>query len=56
MLLLLDRQPKLRHRVLRSLAAHPELFARLLSVHVGVTSPIHLATTGAMLGWRFVAA
>jgi flavin-dependent dehydrogenase len=50
MLLLLDRQPKMRHRAMRVLAAHPDLFARLLAVHVGATSP------GALLGWRLIAA
>jgi flavin-dependent dehydrogenase len=56
MLLLLDGQPKLRSRLLRSLESHPEIFARLLAVHVGATSPGHMAATGALLGWRFVAA
>ena len=56
LLLLLDSQPRLRHRAMRTLAAYPDLFARLLAVHVGATSPRHLAETGALLGWRFVAA
>jgi len=56
MLLLLDRQPKMRHRAMRVLAAHPDLFARLLAVHVGATSPRHFAATGALLGWRLIAA
>jgi flavin-dependent dehydrogenase len=56
MLLLLDRQPKLRHRAMRALAAHPDLFARLLAVHVGDTSPTHFAATGALLAWRLLAA
>jgi len=54
LLLLLDKAPALRRRALRSLATHPELFARLLAVHVGATSPAHLASTGALLAWRFV--
>ena len=56
LLLLLDSQPKLRRRAMLVLAAHPELFARLLAVHVGATSPRHLAETGALLGWRFATA
>jgi len=56
LLLLLDNQPKLRNRAMRALAAHPELFARLVAVHIGNTSPGHLASTGALLGWRFVTA
>lgn len=56
LLLLLDNQPKLRNRAMRALAADPDLFARLVAVHVGDTSPGHLASTGALLGWRFVTA
>jgi flavin-dependent dehydrogenase len=56
MLLLLDRQPKVRKRAMRVMAAHPDLFARLLAVHVGATSPRHFAETGALLGWRLIAA
>jgi len=55
-LMLLDRQPNVRERAMRALATHPDLFARLLAVHVGATSPGHLAATGALLGWRLVAA
>ena len=56
LLLLLDRQPRVRQRAMHALAKHPDLFARLLAVHVGATSPGHLAATGAQLGWRFVVA
>jgi flavin-dependent dehydrogenase len=56
LLLLLDDEPKMRRRALRVLAAHPELFARLLAVHVGATSPAHFAATGALLGWRLALA
>jgi menaquinone-9 beta-reductase len=56
LLLLLDSQPKVRHRAMRAWEAHPDLFGRLLSVHVGATSPGHIATTGALLGWRLIAA
>jgi flavin-dependent dehydrogenase len=56
LLLLLDGRPRLRRRTFTAFANHPELFARLISIHVGETSPAHFATTGAMLGWRFLAA
>lgn len=56
LLLTLDGRPKLRHRAIRVMAAHPELFKRLVAAHVGEASPAHLAATGALLGWRLVAA
>jgi menaquinone-9 beta-reductase len=56
LMLLLDSKPKVRARAMRALAAHPDLFERLLSIHVGATSPAHIASTGALLGWRLVAA
>jgi flavin-dependent dehydrogenase len=56
MLLLLDRQPKLRRRTMRVLAGHPDLFAKMLAVHVGATSLRQLAATGAQLGWSLVTA
>jgi 2-polyprenyl-6-methoxyphenol hydroxylase-like FAD-dependent oxidoreductase len=54
-LLLLDAQPTLRKRIIRALSSEPDIFERLLSVLVGKTSPGHLAATGALLGWRFLA-
>jgi flavin-dependent dehydrogenase len=55
-MLLLDGRTAVRERAMRALASDADVFARLLAVHVGATSPAHLATTGALLGWRFVAA
>lgn len=56
LLLLLDGRPRLRRRTFRAFARHPELFARLVSIHVGETSPAHFAATGVMLGWDLLAA
>ncbi len=56
LMLLLGEQPVLRERTLRVLRTEPRLFERLLAVHVGESSPLHLATTGALLGWRLLAA
>jgi flavin-dependent dehydrogenase len=56
LMLLLGRHARLRHRAMRALAANPELFARLMAIHVGETSPAHLAATGALLGWRLLLA
>jgi menaquinone-9 beta-reductase len=56
LLLLLDGRARLRRRTLTVFRNDPEVFARLVSIHVGETSPVHFATTGALLGWRFLAA
>ncbi len=56
LLLLLDRSAPLRRRVLRALGKDSELFARLLAIHVGETSPIHSVATSVRLGWQFLAA
>ena len=56
LMLLLGEQPILRERTLRVLRTEPRLFERLLAVHVGESSPLHLATTGMLLGWRLLAA
>jgi hypothetical protein len=40
---------------LKVFAKYPELFERLVSIHVGETSPAHFAATGAQLGWRLLA-
>jgi menaquinone-9 beta-reductase len=56
LLLLLDGRARLRRRTFRVFKNHPEVFARLISIHVGETSPVHFAGTGALLGWRFLAA
>lgn len=54
LILLLTRHERLRERTMRALASDAGLFARLLAVHVGADSPMRLATTGALLGWRLV--
>jgi 2-polyprenyl-6-methoxyphenol hydroxylase-like FAD-dependent oxidoreductase len=56
LLLLLDGRTSLRQRTLTVFRNNPEVFARLVSIHVGETSPAHFAATGALLGWRFLAA
>ena len=56
LLLLLDRYPSLRKRVLRCLAEEPELFARLLAAHLGESSPRFLAATSLRFGWQLLMA
>ncbi|MGA7854580.1 MAG: NAD(P)/FAD-dependent oxidoreductase [Candidatus Acidiferrales bacterium] len=56
LMLWLDRNPKLRTRVIRALQNKPELFARMLALHVGQGSARDLVLTGAQLGWHLLAA
>ena len=56
LLLLMDRQRAVRERTLRVMGAAPHLFERMLAYHVGATKGVELATTGALLGWRFLTA
>ncbi len=56
LMLILDKHSLLRERMLRAFDSDARLFARLLAVHVGAKSEAHLAATGALFGWRFVAA
>src|SRR5271168_4595660 len=56
LMLRMDGRPWLRRRVMRTFASDPEIFERLLAVHVGDTSAGHIAATGARFGWKFLAA
>ena len=55
LMLWLGRNPRIRARVLRTMHDNPELFARLLSAHVGDATPAHLVSAGAQLGLRLLA-
>ncbi|MBV9759232.1 MAG: FAD-dependent monooxygenase [Acidobacteriaceae bacterium] len=54
-MLLMDRSTFVQRRVMRAFAAHPRLFASMLAMHVGQSSPIQFAATTAALGWRMAA-
>jgi len=51
LMLLLDRRPRLQQRTLQVFRKRPSIFPRLLELHVGVLSPLHLAMDGLSLGW-----
>lgn len=51
LMLLLHGRPRLQRRTLQVLEQRPSIFARLLELHVGVLSPLHLAFDGLNLGW-----
>jgi flavin-dependent dehydrogenase len=55
-ILQMSRSAKLRGRMLRIFAENPKLFAQLLSIHLGHATPGRVLSTGAQLGWEFLAA
>ncbi len=47
--------PKLQRRVLQALSSRPELFAHMLAMHVGASSPTEFLTRAVLpLGWRIL--
>jgi len=57
LMLSMDRHANFRQRVFRAFAAEPGLFARLLAIHVGASSPFSFGVRGTVsLGWRLLTA
>jgi flavin-dependent dehydrogenase len=56
LMLTLDGRPWLQHRALKVFRKRPEIFHRLLALHVGAVSPMHLALDGLTLGWSLLTA
>ena len=57
LMLAMDRHPGFRARVLRALSSRPDIFARLLAIHVGAAAPASLGLGGSLsLGWNFLTA
>jgi flavin-dependent dehydrogenase len=56
LMLLLDRRPRLQRRTIQAFRKRPYVFQRLLELHVGVLSPLHLAKDGLTLGWGLLTA
>jgi flavin-dependent dehydrogenase len=56
LMLTLDGRPRLQRRTLQAFQKRPEVFQRLLELHVGVLSPLHLALDGLTLGWGMLTA
>ena len=56
LMLALDGRPRFQQRTLQTFRRHPEVFRRLLALHVGSLSPIHLAFDGLTLGWGLLTA
>ena len=56
-MLMMDRWPSLRRRAIHALETEPQLFARLLGVHVGAESMGHFVVThGPRFAWRLAVA
>ena len=56
-MLLMDRWPALRRRAIHALETEPQMFARLLGVHVGAESMGHFVVTrGPQFAWRLAVA
>jgi flavin-dependent dehydrogenase len=56
LMLTLDGRPRLQHRTLRVFQDHPEVFRRLLALHVGALPPQQLVRDGLTLGWGLITA
>jgi flavin-dependent dehydrogenase len=56
LMLTLDGRPSFQRRTVEVLRKRPEIFRRLLALHVGTLSPIHLAVDGLTLGWGLLTA
>jgi flavin-dependent dehydrogenase len=56
LMLTLDGRPRLQSRTLQVFQKHPEVFRRLLELHVGALSPLHVALDGLTLGWGLLTA
>jgi len=55
LMLLLDRNPWLRERAIRALAAKPELLRSFLAIHTGAATPAQTISAGLRLSWQFLA-
>ena len=55
-MLTLDWTMSFRQRIMRAFASDRRLFARMLAMHVGESSPVDFAMTGVSLGWRMLQA
>jgi flavin-dependent dehydrogenase len=56
LMLTLDGRPRLQRRTLQVFRRRPEIFRRLVALHVGMLSPLHLALDGLTLGWGLLTA
>lgn len=56
LMLTLDGRPRFQQRTLQVFRQRPEIFRRLLALHVGILSPFNLALDSLTLGWGLLTA
>ena len=56
LMLTLNGRPRLQRRTLQVFRKRPEVFRRLLALHVGSRSPFHVALDGITLAWELLIA
>jgi menaquinone-9 beta-reductase len=56
LMLNMDGRPRLQHRTLQVFQKHPEIFRRLVALHVGAAQPLHLVKDGLTMGWGLLTA
>jgi hypothetical protein len=56
LMLALDGRPRLQHRTLQAFRRKPQLFRRLLDLHVGILPPSRIAWDCLSLGWGLLTA
>lgn len=56
LMLTLDGRPWLQRRTLQAFRKHPEIFRRLLALHLGALPPLELVRDGLTLGWGLLTA
>lgn len=56
LMLMLDGRPWLQNRTLQAFRKHPNVFRKLLALHIGAVPPIDLVWDGLTLGWGLLTA
>lgn len=56
LMLILDGRPTLQHRTLETFRRRPQIFRKLLALHVGALPPQRLVWDGVTLGWGLLTA
>jgi menaquinone-9 beta-reductase len=56
LMLTLDGRPRLQQRTLQVFQKRPEVFRKLLALHVGAVPPLHIVKDGLTLGWGLLTA